>query len=223
MDGVHRMGLELTALQVDQFIVYLQLLQHWSSKINLIPTTEAQSIIDRHFCDSLALWTVTAPPRVNSQINLQINPVPQTTSGELLDIGSGGGFPGIPLKVLAPSLSVTLLEPRQKRAAFLQTVIAALGCSSTTVAMKRLIDISQSNHDRYNWIVTRGIGHLDDVASQALSLLVPGGLCALYLSRSQPIQALLRGTSSEATEHLYRLPFSGEERRLILLRKKGAR
>jgi len=206
------MGLELTAAQGRQFLSYMDLLQQWTAKINLTAIVDPLAIIDRHFCDSLALWPA---------LGLTTSAALSNTS-MLLDVGSGAGFPGVPLKIMAPEIGLTLLEPRQKRAAFLQVLIAALGCTHSQVATSRLAEHSCTAVEGYNWIVARGVGQFDDLITEAIDLLAPGGNIVFYLTDRQ---AKSRGSLKpragfEIREYLYRLPFSGLERRLLLLRRR---
>lgn len=209
-DGIRRMGLEPTAAQVRQFLSYMDLLQQWAAKINLTAIVDPLAIIDRHFCDSLALWPalgLTAPSAISS-------------TSRLLDIGSGAGFPGVPLKIVAPEIGLTLLEPRQKRAAFLQVLIAELGCTHSQVTTSRLAEYSCTAAKGYNWIVARGVGQFDDLVTQAIDLLDQDGGFAFYLTERQAKNTLKRRSGFEVRDYPYRLPFSGLERRLLLLTRR---
>jgi 16S rRNA (guanine527-N7)-methyltransferase len=206
------MGLEPTAAQCRQFLSYIDLLLQWAVKINLTAIVDPLAIIDRHFCDSLALLPalgLTTP-----------SAIPSTT--RLLDVGSGAGFPGVPLKIMAPQIGLTLLEPRQKRAAFLQVLIAALGCTQSQVATARLAELSCEATSSYTWIVARGVGQFDDLTTQAIDFLAPDGSFAFYLTERQAKSrgALKPRSGFEIREYPYRLPFSGLERCLLLLTRR---
>jgi 16S rRNA (guanine527-N7)-methyltransferase len=206
IDGIRRMGLEPTPAQCRQFMSYIDLLLQWAAKINLTSIVDPEAIIDRHFCDSLALWPalgLTTP-----------SAIPGTR--RLLDIGSGAGFPGVPLKIMASQIALTLLEPRQKRAAFLQVLIAGLGCSHSQVvtALSNL-----PGGTAYDWIVARGVGRPDDLIAQTIDLLAPDGCFAFYVSGRQSTEALQRISGFKVTDYPYRLPFSATEHRLLLLRR----
>jgi len=206
------MGLEPTPEQLRQFTAYINLLRQWAVKINLTAIVDPAAIIDRHFCDSLALWPalgVTAPSST----------IPGTTA--LLDIGSGAGFPGVPLKIMAPQIALTLLEPRQKRAAFLQVLLAELGCAQSRVAVSRLTELSRTATAGYTWIVARGVGQFDALIDQAVDLLAPGGCFAFYLSERQSKTTLKRRDGFDVRDYPYRLPFSGVEHRLFLLKRRA--
>ena len=108
---------QLSDLQLKQFKQYLLLLQQFNKMVNLTAVQSDFEIIERHFEDSLALGVYQKMNRLNS----------------LADVGSGAGFPGIPLKIAFPHLQVTLIEVTQKRVNFLQKVIDELGLTLTTV------------------------------------------------------------------------------------------
>jgi len=210
-DGIRRIGLEPTPVQCRQFATYIDLLQQWGAKINLTATTDPMTVIDRHFCDSLALWPalgLIAPSAIPSR-------------GRLLDIGSGAGFPGVPLKIMAPQIALTLLEPRQKRAAFLQVLIAALGCTKSQVVTSQLAELSGAPAAiGYNWIVARGVGQFDDLIKDATDLLAPGGCFAFYLSERQPKVVFQQISGFTVADYQYSLPFSSTKHRLLLLRRQ---
>jgi len=195
--GARQMGLALSERQIEQFLIYLNLLIQWSAKINLTTTLTHQSIVDLHFCDSLALWSMTSP----------------SSGNRLLDVGAGAGFPGVPLKILEPAIQLTLLEPRRKRAAFLQVVISMLDLPSTTVEVSRLSDLHVIRP--YQWIVARGIGNIGSLVEQARPLLTPDGILALYLSHRQNIETT--GKPYHVRIHKYRLPFSAIDRQLAII------
>jgi 16S rRNA (guanine(527)-N(7))-methyltransferase RsmG len=102
---------QLTTTQLDQFKLYFELLQEWNDKINLTTVIDLRPVMDYHFSDSLAL--------------LGCEDLSQHTM--LADVGTGGGFPGIPLKIARPDLKVILIEVTHKKIEFLKTVIEKLG------------------------------------------------------------------------------------------------
>ena len=110
MSSVEELGLTIGETQAEQFIRYLAHLIEWNKAINLTAIIEPKEIIIKHFVDSLAALVVTRFPQ-NSVV---------------LDVGSGGGFPGIPLKIVRPDMQLTLVEPIQKKCSFLNSVIGLL-------------------------------------------------------------------------------------------------
>jgi len=113
--GTRALGLDLAPEQIDQFLAYLDLLLKWNRKMNLTALRTPREIIIHHFLDSLLLLPY----------------LPET--GNLLDLGSGAGFPGIPLKIARPDLTIDLVEATAKKASFLKEVIRRLGLSGTAV------------------------------------------------------------------------------------------
>jgi 16S rRNA (guanine527-N7)-methyltransferase len=113
--GTQALDLELSPEQLDQFLAYLELLLKWNQKINLTALRSPRDIIIHHLLDSLLLLTY----------------LPET--GNLLDLGSGAGFPGIPLKIARPGLIIDLVEATAKKASFLKEVVRRLGLSGTAV------------------------------------------------------------------------------------------
>ncbi|MBI5583762.1 MAG: 16S rRNA (guanine(527)-N(7))-methyltransferase RsmG [Deltaproteobacteria bacterium] len=113
--GTRALDLDFTPIQFDQFLTYLDLLLKWNRKINLTALRTPEDIISRHFLDSLLLLPY----------------LPET--GRLLDLGSGAGFPGLPLKIARPGLSIDLVEATAKKASFLKEAVRRLGLSGINV------------------------------------------------------------------------------------------
>ncbi len=113
--GARAIGLDLAQEQIDQFLAYLDLLLKWNRKINLTALRTPTEIISRHFLDSLLL----------------LPHLPET--GRLLDLGSGAGFPGLPLKIARPGLTIDLVEATAKKVSFLKEVIRCLELSGVSV------------------------------------------------------------------------------------------
>jgi len=160
--------LGLSSDQVGQVIAYLELLLHWNEKINLTGIRAPEECVRRHFGESLYLgrW-----------VELE---------GRLLDIGSGAGFPGLCLKILFPTLSVTLLEPVAKKRGFLKEAARVCGLSGVEVRRERLevFALEPSNLD-YDTATARAVGRLDELIPQAAHCLRDGGQLFLWLSAAQ--------------------------------------
>src|SRR6266487_5426379 len=109
LEGLHRLGLELTEQQVNQFLWYRQELLDWNTRMNLTAITDPGEVMIKHFLDSLSLLMAFDAPEAR-----------------LLDIGAGAGFPGLPLKIVHPQWHVVLLEATGKKVKFLQHIIEAL-------------------------------------------------------------------------------------------------
>ena len=110
------MGIKLTAQQADQFQTYMELLLEWNEKINLTAITQPEEVVEKHFLDSLTL--------------LSWGKLKQ--GAKVIDVGTGAGFPGIPLKIARPDIDLTLLDGTMKRLNFLGEVCTALKLSAAS-------------------------------------------------------------------------------------------
>jgi len=173
MGGLAQLGFSLTDTQVHDFIYYYKELIAWNKKINLTSITQDKEIAVKHFIDSLAYTRVLAPfPNHN---------------GSVLDVGSGAGFPGLPLKISHPDLDLTLLEPNMKKVAFLRHIIGKLRLNKTVVLAKRFQDLREepTHLGRYRHIVIRAIG-IEQILPFARPLLAEKGF--IVLGRSKPLE-----------------------------------
>ncbi len=161
-------GLSLSARQGEALLTYLDLLLRWNQKINLTALTEPDECVQRHFGESFCLSKVIEP------------------SGNLLDIGSGAGFPGLAIKVLYPEPRVTLLEPVAKKRAFLKEVARACHMSNVEVLPDRIESFAQGARlGSFDLATARAVGNLESLVPAAAKCLKPGGLLALWLGVDQ--------------------------------------
>lgn len=153
-------GLTLSAAQLDQFAAYAAELQRWNERLNLTAITDLEAISVRHFLDSL-------------RCALAWGDAPDT----LADIGSGAGFPGVPLKLLRPTLRLTLIESVGKKAAFLEHLIGWLGLEDVTVLPVRAEAAGRDPRHRESYAVAtaRAVADLRVLAEYGLPLLRIGG------------------------------------------------
>jgi 16S rRNA (guanine527-N7)-methyltransferase len=125
IEGAGKLGIELDARQVNQFELYYQELIEWNKKINLTAITDYSSVQVKHFLDSLTI-TLALPAREMERPDFNI-----------VDIGTGAGFPGVPLKILFPRPRLVLIEPTTKKTAFLQHIIRKLELENVEVLNSR--------------------------------------------------------------------------------------
>jgi 16S rRNA (guanine527-N7)-methyltransferase len=152
--------------EVERFALYADLLQRWGRKINLTSRIKTEEIIIYHFLDSLAAFgTIEGGP-----------------GRQLVDIGSGAGFPSLPLKICMPDLRVCLVEGSRKKVSFCREVVRHLGLRGVEVLQERGERIGglPAYEDSFDWSVVRAVGRARDVLRICLPLLRPGGSAILF-------------------------------------------
>jgi 16S rRNA (guanine527-N7)-methyltransferase len=161
MDEVSQLGLDLTPEQEGQFGLYLRLLLAWNERMNLTAVRDPHTIQQRHFYDSLTC--VQATGDLNGRT--------------LIDVGTGAGFPGLPLKIAFPGLRLVLVESVVKKTQFLQAVAAELGLSEVQILAERAEVLGQqpAHREQYDWAVGRGVAEMRVLAEYLLPLCRVGG------------------------------------------------
>lgn len=153
----------LSREQIEQIVLFESLLQHWNRKINIVSRADIGRIRDKHVRQSG--WF--CHPAVIGDAHV------------IMDMGSGGGFPGIPMKIFLPGLSMTLLESKRKKALFLREVIDRLALTDTRVVCERAESLRDKEpSSEYDMIVCRAVAPLDALWSWSEPLLKPGGRMA---------------------------------------------
>jgi 16S rRNA (guanine527-N7)-methyltransferase len=158
-----------------QLQTYLELLLRWNARINLTSVRDPEQIVTRHFGESLFAARV---------LHEAGSLAPNTT---LADLGSGAGFPGIPIKLFAPELQVTLIESQNKKATFLREVIRALSLSHIVVHCGR----AETFPGRATIVTLRAVERFDAVLPVAAPLVQPGGTLCLLIGKAQAQAAAL--------------------------------
>ena len=194
--GAASLGCSLTSAQVDQFIFYLDSLKEWNRKINLTSITEDEEIIEKHFLDSLG----------------GLNAIRRHSKGTLLDIGTGAGFPGIPLKIALPKLKLTLVEASPKKAAFLHYLSGRLKLSNFTI-LNRKVETLPKSGSGYSLIVVRALAKVGAVLEKTRHLLSPMGRLILYQGGRMDL-VKVQGIKGWIESLVYELPRSKIHRRL---------
>ena len=200
-------GASLPAAALGQFSTYLELLLRWNPRVNLTAVREPKYIASRHFGESLFLATRLFPAFGMAQ------------DARLLDLGSGAGFPGLPIKIAVPGLPTLLVESNARKAAFLREVIRALPISGAEVfadRAERLIESETASPPAVSWkvVTLRAVERFELSAQLAARLVAPGGTLALLVGEEQALRA------PSQFQHFHwsdpeRIPLS--ERRVILL------
>lgn len=165
MEGAAQYGVQLTREQGEQFDCYAALLVERNQKINLTAIVEPEEILVKHFLDSLTLLSLWSPPAL------------QAHSTRVIDVGTGAGFPGIPLKIACPELDVTLLDSLNKRILFLEAVSQALGLSVHCVHSRA----EDGGHnplyrEQFDLATARAVANLRELAEYCLPFVKKGGV-----------------------------------------------
>jgi len=169
VNGVSHIGVTLSDEAISRFLIYFHELSLWNTKVNLTSLSDESDIIVNLFVDSLA----------------GVRAMDLSPGHSIADIGSGGGFPGIPLKIAFPQTELTLIEPKKKKAAFLHHMIGKLSLANSFVksqTIQEFVKIKPENHS-FDFVVSKAISP-DDIFPDVLSLLHPASHMCMYRSQS---------------------------------------
>lgn len=200
-------GVELTTKEIDLFNAFAEELKKWNRKINLTAIKDDREIVIKHFADSLSLLGR------------------RKMSGTLLDIGSGGGFPAIPLKIMIPHLSVVSVDAVEKKVLFQRHAARVLQLQDFTALHLRAEELAKSHDSRFDSIVSRAFSDLPFFVSLALPLLKNSGQIIAMKGREGREEAVaaekqLDDLGAKVVDCLHlKLPVCGAERFLVVVEK----
>ncbi len=205
------LGIELNEQQLSLFDIYKNELLNWNAKTNLISDNTSGEIITRHFLDSLTAWHFIAKP-----------------NARMMDIGSGAGFPGIPLKIVQPSLEIYLLEANRKKVSFLKHIIRLLNLSQAIVIHERFENLMKTDSwkEKFDILISRATCKLDELLLLGDFFLAPDGqLIALKgPTVNEEIQQCLllknKYKISQLIQHDIDAVFFEVQRKIIIGKKK---
>ena len=196
-DVVSGLRLRLSERQLEQLATHFSLLLHWNRKINLTALRRPEEIAARHFEESLFLTKVV-----------------KLGTGLLVDVGSGAGFPGLPIKIACPAISAVLLEANKRKTAFLKEVIRSCGLEGIEARSERLEEAARGElAGRVSLVTLRAVALTADLLMDLKKLLAPEGRLALFLGEKDALAL----TSSREFRWEPPAPLPHSERRVILI------
>ena len=211
--GLEELNITLTDEQIEQFLQYYEMLVEKNKVMNLTGITEYEEVIQKHFLDSLSLIRV----------------IPDIASQKLtvIDLGTGAGFPGSPLKIAFPELEITLMDSLNKRILFLQEVIDALGQKKVSAVHGRAEEMSSNatHRQQYDLCVSRAVSNLAVLTEYCLPFVKKGGLFVSYKSADSDAEiqegkkaiSILGGKLTSVDK--FQLPDSDLRRALVCIKK----
>lgn len=203
--GAEELGVSLTPEQVDSIFLYLAELKKWNRKINLTAITGDRDIIIKHVLDSLSyIKGFTPGPQVR-----------------LLDMGSGAGFPAVPIKIAHPEISITLVESVKKKGAFLRHAIRVLNLTGAEVVDARTEELRDSYEASYHIVSARAFADIGSALASGSRFLNTGGVMILSRGPGEtvPEQELSKNSVTLEKRLELTLPHSDYKRAVWVFRK----
>lgn len=168
LSDLEKLRITLSNEQLEQFLIYYEMLVEWNEKMNLTAITDFQDVMKKHFVDSVSL----------------IKAYDVTKSVSIIDVGTGAGFPGLALKIAFPQLRVTLLDSLNKRILFLDAVIDKLNLSDVETIHGRAEDFAKPGklREKFDLCVSRAVANLSTLSEYCLPFVKKGGIFISYKS-----------------------------------------
>ncbi|MEZ4836341.1 MAG: 16S rRNA (guanine(527)-N(7))-methyltransferase RsmG [Caldilineaceae bacterium] len=218
-EGAAQLGFPLSAQQSAQFQTYFELLVDWNQKMNLTAIEDLEGVQTKHFLDSLV-----GLPLIAGELGASI---PPQNALRAIDVGSGAGFPGIPLKIAWPSLQLTLLDGTGKKITFLQEVVKALKLTDVDVVQGRAEELGQQDtyREQFDLVMARAVARLNTLVEYLLPFARRGGYVMAYKGPSaaeefMEAQKAIAKLGGETVRFApVSVPFLPEERRVLLIKK----
>lgn len=205
----NEIGIQLQDKQIEKFYYYMELLIEWNDKINLTAITKPEEITTKHFIDS-----ITIAKHIDK-------------NASLVDVGTGAGFPGIPLKIIREDVDIILLDSLNKRINFLKEVINKLELKKIQAIHSRVEEFGKNKNEResFDYATSRAVANLATLSEYLLPLVKQNGYAISMkgpnikeeIEQSKKAISVLGGNIEEICQ--FQLPQSNIERNVILIRK----
>lgn len=213
INGIKELGIEITNRQVEQFLKYYEMLVETNKVMNLTSIVNLDEVIVKHFIDSL----------------LVVKTIDMNKFNTMIDVGTGAGFPGIPLKIMFPNLKVVLLDSLNKRLKFLDSIIDELQLTDISTVHGRAEDIGKDieYREKFDVCVSRAVANLSTLSEYCIPFISVGGEFISYKSEfseeekrgAEKAINLLGGSIKKSV--IVELPYSEINRSFIFIDKKN--
>ncbi len=218
VEGCRQLGVPLTTDAIEAFERIYRELVDWNARLNLTSIVAYEEVQTKHFLDSLV-----SLPLIAEELGKPL-PLPAL---RLLDVGTGAGFPGIPLKLASPALQLTLMDGTQKKISFLQHLIETLQIGPVALVHGRAEELGRAaaHRERYDLVVARAVAPLNTLAEYLLPLVRKDGLAVIYKGPSAPEEFMearhaIKVMGGETVRLApVEVPFLDERRFILLIRK----
>lgn len=225
------LGFDLTPTQLAAFRTYAAELAEWNEKFNLTAIKSPVDVEIKHFADSLSCLSVIRHLQgALPTTNVRHSPREARERQTLIDVGTGAGFPGLPLKIVCPELKLTLVESVGKKVAFLDHIVSKLELKEVTVIKGRAEEVGQdgAHREKYDWAAARAVAEMPILLEYLLPLVKIGGKALAQKGESAPAEThgaeraakILGGSLAQITP--VELPGVVEPRYLVIFDKVAA-
>jgi 16S rRNA (guanine527-N7)-methyltransferase len=174
----------LSSAQLRDISMYVDMLVRWNARMSLTAIREPEDIVTRHFGESFFAARHLFPPPNHEAPPASANPPIDRGGLSVADVGSGAGFPGIPLRLWNPGIHLTLIESNQKKGTFLREVTRTLTLTDVNVFLGRAEDLVRAG-SRFDVVTLRAVEHFEKAIQLAASLLAPTGRLAVLVGSTQ--------------------------------------
>jgi 16S rRNA (guanine527-N7)-methyltransferase len=212
-EGARQLDLDLSIQQLEHYQRYMDVLMEWSQRVSLTAIRDEEGIQRRHFLESLALIPVLA----NHGLSLQ--------DRSLIDVGSGSGVPGIPLKIAEPSIRLTLVEAKQRKSEFLEALLTELGLPDVTVVTRRAEEAAHDPElrEQYDFATAKALAPLRTLVELTLPFVRMGGLVIAPKGKEAAVEVKDAGVALETLNGSVRavesIPLAQPEQFVVLIDK----